>query len=136
MPAQGVDNFVPAAVDDVLAQLLEGDVDDVVVVEFLGRHFVAEFEPEAVQQIDFLGRQPRGVRTEIENMLLASGRVDFQGQLRVSAPAAPSQAKPAMRASSGTARQDDIPRAMVVDCRLCAARRMPSHFCVAGATAR
>jgi len=51
--AQRVNNLFPPAVHDILPKFLEGDVDDVVVMEFLGRDFVAEFEPDAVEQIDF-----------------------------------------------------------------------------------
>ncbi len=51
---------------------------DVVVMQLLGRDFIAEFEPDAVEQIDFLGRQPRGVRTKIENFFLAVRRVNFE----------------------------------------------------------
>jgi hypothetical protein len=76
--AQRADDFFPAAVHDIFAKLLEGDVHDVVVVEFLGRDLAAEFEPDAVKQIDFLGGQPRSVRTEIENFFLAVRRVNFQ----------------------------------------------------------
>ncbi len=54
--AQGADYFFSPAVDDILLKFLEGDVHDVVVMEFLGRDFVAEFEPDAVEQIDFLVR--------------------------------------------------------------------------------
>jgi hypothetical protein len=53
---QRADNFLPPAVDDILLKFFECDVHDVVVMQFLGRDFVAEFEPEAVEQIDFFGR--------------------------------------------------------------------------------
>src|SRR5271169_6763115 len=69
--AQRADDFFPAAVYDIFAELIEGDVHDIVVMELLGRDFVAEFEPDAVEQIDFLGGQPRGVRTKVENLFLA-----------------------------------------------------------------
>ena len=48
-------NLFPPAVHDILAQFFERDVHDVVMMQFLGRDFVAEFEPEAVEQVDFLG---------------------------------------------------------------------------------
>jgi hypothetical protein len=69
--AQRTDDLFPAAVQDIFLKFLEGDVHNVVVMELLGRDFVAEFEPDAVEQIDFLGRKPRGVRTKIENFFLA-----------------------------------------------------------------
>lgn len=54
VPAQRIDNLLPLAVMDALAKFLERDVHDVVVMEFLGREFAAEFEPDTVEQIDFL----------------------------------------------------------------------------------
>ena len=76
--AQRADNLLPPAVDDILLKFLESDVHDVVMMEFLGRDFVAELEPDAVKQIDFLGCEPRGVRTKIENFFLAVRRVNFK----------------------------------------------------------
>ena len=76
--AQRRDDLLPPAVHDISAEFLERDVDDVVVMELLGRDFVAEFEPEAVEQVDFFRRQPRGVRTEIEYFFLAIGRINFE----------------------------------------------------------
>jgi hypothetical protein len=75
---QRADYLFPAAVEDIFLKLLEGDVHDVVVMEFLGRDFVAEFKPDAVEQIDFLGGKPWGVRTKIENFFLAIRRVNFE----------------------------------------------------------
>jgi hypothetical protein len=40
---QRADNLFPPAVHDILLKFLEGDVHDVVVMEFLGRDFVTEF---------------------------------------------------------------------------------------------
>jgi hypothetical protein len=78
VPAQRIDNLFPLAVYDILAKFLERDVHDVMVVEFIGRDFVAEFEPEVMEQIDFLRRKPRRVRTKIENFFLAVRRVNFE----------------------------------------------------------
>ena len=71
-------NLLTPAVHDIPAEFLERDVHDIVVVELLGRDFVAEFEPEAVKQIDFFQGEPWGVWTKIENFFLAIGRVNFQ----------------------------------------------------------
>ena len=66
-----VDNFLPLAVPDILVKFLEGNVNDVVMMKFFGRDFIAEFQPDSVEQIDFLAGQARCVRTEIKDMLLA-----------------------------------------------------------------
>ncbi len=50
------DDLFPPAVHDILVQFFERDVHDVVVMQFLGRDFVAELEPDAVEQVDFLVR--------------------------------------------------------------------------------
>ena len=76
--AQRVDNFLAPAVQDIPAQFLERDVNDVVMMQFFGRDFVAELEPDAVQQVDFLGCQPRGVRAKIKNFFLAVRRINFE----------------------------------------------------------
>jgi hypothetical protein len=52
--AQRLDNLVPAAIMNIPAQLFERNVHDIVVVEFLRRDFIAELEPDPVQQVDFL----------------------------------------------------------------------------------
>jgi hypothetical protein len=72
------DDLLTPAVHDIPAEFFERDVDDIVVVEFLGRDLVAEFEPDAMEQIDFFRGEPWGVWTKIENFFLAIGRVNFQ----------------------------------------------------------
>ena len=54
--AQRGDDLLPPAIYDIPAEFLECDVHDVVVMELLGRDFIAQFEPDAVKQIDFFGR--------------------------------------------------------------------------------
>jgi hypothetical protein len=49
MLTQSADDLFPTAVDDILLKFLERNVHDVVVMEFLGRNFVAEFEPDTVE---------------------------------------------------------------------------------------
>ena len=53
--AERVDDFLPAAIVDIFTEFLERDVHDVVVMSF-PRDFVAQFQPNTVEQIDFLGR--------------------------------------------------------------------------------
>ncbi len=49
-------------------------MDDVVVVDLFTGELLAHFEPDSVQQVDFLRRQARSVRAEIEDLLLAGRR--------------------------------------------------------------
>ena len=56
-------------------------MNDIVMMKFFRRDFIAEFEPDAVEQVDFFVCQPRSVRTQIKYMLLAARRVDFERQL-------------------------------------------------------
>src|SRR5260370_41848380 len=80
--AKRVDDFLPAAVVDIFAEFLERDVHDIVVMKFFRRDFIAELEPNAVEQIDFLICQPRSMRTQIKYMFLSRGRVYLDRQLR------------------------------------------------------
>src|SRR5258706_8308480 len=80
--AKRVDEFLPAAIVDIFAEFLERDVYDVVVMKFFRRDFVAEFEPNTVEKIDFLGCQPRSMRTQIKYVFLPRRRVNFERQLR------------------------------------------------------
>ena len=75
---ESVDDLLPPAVLDVPAEFLESDMNDIVMMKFFRRDFIAEFEPDAVEQVDFFVGQPRSVRTQIKYMLLASWRVDFE----------------------------------------------------------
>ena len=45
---QCADDFFPPSVDDLFLKFFKSDMYNVVVVEFLGGDFVAEFEPEAM----------------------------------------------------------------------------------------
>ncbi len=49
---------------------IEGKMDDVVVMNLFGGNIVTELKPNAVQEIDFLGRKARSMGTEIKNMFL------------------------------------------------------------------
>ena len=56
-------------------------MNDVVVVDFLGGKLGTEAQPEAVQQIDFLGRQVRCVRAKVEDFLLPIGGTDLKREM-------------------------------------------------------
>src|SRR5437867_12981208 len=52
------------------------------MVDFVWCNFVAEFEPDAMQQIDFLRREMRSVWPEIEDLVLSGRKIELKGQLR------------------------------------------------------
>ena len=78
---QPADDFLLLAISHLLQELVEGEMNHVVMVQFFGRHSAAEFEPDAVQEVDFLGGEVRRMGTEIENVLLAARGVNLEGQL-------------------------------------------------------
>jgi len=57
--AQAIENLlvVPSAIINFTLQFVESEVDNVVVVQLLRAQCVAEFEPDAVQEVDFFWRQ-------------------------------------------------------------------------------
>ena len=79
---QSVDDLLSPAIVDLPAEFLESDVNHVVMMEFFRRDFIAEFEPDAVEQVNFLGGQVRSVWTQIEYVFLPGRRVDFERQVR------------------------------------------------------
>src|SRR5437879_2991120 len=53
------------------------------MVQFLRRHILAEFEPQAVQKVDFLRGEMRSMRPKVEDVFLPIWRMDLQRQLRL-----------------------------------------------------
>src|ERR1700681_3891696 len=78
MLAQSADDFLPAALLNLMAELIECVVNNVVMMKYFRREFAAEFKPDAVQQVDFLGGKLWRVWTEIKNIELPAWRIDFQ----------------------------------------------------------
>src|SRR2546422_868000 len=70
------------AVARVAVKFIESEMDDIVVMNFLGSHIVTKFKPNTVEQVDFFGRKTGRMRTEIKNMLLPTWEENFQHQLR------------------------------------------------------
>src|SRR5919197_250618 len=68
MPPQPAQNFLPPAVAKLLLEFFWGDIS-------------AEFKPNLVQKVDFLGREARSMRAQIEDVLLPVGKIDLQHQL-------------------------------------------------------
>ena len=57
-------------------------MNDIVMVDFFRRHFAAQFQPDAMQEIDLLRRQVRSVRTEIKDLVLPGRKIELKRQLR------------------------------------------------------
>ena len=57
-------------------EFVQSEVDYVVVMDLQGRNVITEFQPNAVQQVDFLGREVRRVRAQVEDVLLSAREVD------------------------------------------------------------
>ncbi len=83
MLTQPVHHAIMLIIVHLLLQFLEGKVDDIVVVNFLRRDVITELKPDSVEQINFLRRQMRRVRTEIEDVLAAARGIDYQRELRL-----------------------------------------------------
>lgn len=71
MLPQPLEHRIALALSDFAFDFREREMDDVVMVELFTRQFGAEFQPHFVEQINFLRRQPRRMRPQIENLFLA-----------------------------------------------------------------
>ena len=60
--AQALQHVVVLPVGDFAFNFGEGKVHDVMMVNFGARKLFAELQPHTMQQLDFVGREPRGVR--------------------------------------------------------------------------
>jgi hypothetical protein len=90
------EDFHPLAVGEFLSEFVEGEVYDVVVMQLCWGDLTTEFQPDAMQEIDFLRSKVRRMGTQIEDLFLAVGRVDFEGQVRLGVRQVfPSQARAA-----------------------------------------
>lgn len=75
------EDFFSLAICYLLSEFTQGEVHHVVVMQLFRGDFTTEFQPDAMQEIDFLGSKARRMGTQIEDMFLAVRRVDFEGQL-------------------------------------------------------
>ena len=80
--SEALEDGVALAFGDFALDLIEGEVDDIVVMDFGAGELIAQFEPYVVKQIDFLRRQPWRMRTQVKNLFLAGGREDFERNAR------------------------------------------------------
>src|SRR5579875_2419490 len=58
-------------------------MNDVVVVDFLRGQFFAEFKPDLVQEINLFGRQAWRMRSQVGNVLVPGGCVNFNNERRL-----------------------------------------------------
>ena len=88
MPPQRGENIGAPGLVQLLPQFFEREMDDVVVVQFLGCHFCAQLEPDAMKEVGLLRRQMGRMRAEIEDVLLTGWKVDAEGEsgLRIRQP--------------------------------------------------
>lgn len=82
MLAETLEDGFALTFGDFALEFRESEMNDVVMVDFLAFQFVTESQPYIVEKIDFLGREVGRVRTEIENMLVATGSDDVEGEAR------------------------------------------------------
>lgn len=76
MVVQSAHNFIPLGITEFILQFFKSEVHYVMVVDFFGGNIIAQFEPDAVEKVDFLRCQVRGVRPEIEHMLLPTREIN------------------------------------------------------------
>ena len=81
--AQPVEDFLALRIAELVPEFFQREMDDVVVMNLLGRNVAAELQPDAVQQIDLLRREVRRMRAQIENVFLAAGEIDLEGSVAV-----------------------------------------------------
>lgn len=73
MEAQPLENLTLTSVRQFVAQFIQCEMDDIVVMNFIRSEFSAEPQPEAMQKIDFIGRQVGSMRSQVENFFLSIG---------------------------------------------------------------
>ena len=81
MFTQPVKNFFPFGIAKFLPKFIEREVDDVVVMNLLRGYVIAKFKPNAVEQVNLLGREVRCMRPEIKDMLLTAREENLECQL-------------------------------------------------------
>src|ERR1700730_4898144 len=81
MVLQPPNDFGPGGIAQLVPKLLESKMDDIVVMQLLRSHVLANVKPQAVQEIDLAPRESRSVGAQIEDMFLPARKVDFESQL-------------------------------------------------------
>jgi hypothetical protein len=70
MIAKPLQNVPALSTGDFALHFRQREMNDVVMMNLLAGKMIAQFQPDPVEQVDFLGRQPGGVRTQIEHLFL------------------------------------------------------------------
>src|SRR6266849_9708831 len=78
--AQPAKDLVPLGIAELLPKFGQSKVDHVVMMNLLRGNVIAQFKPNPVQQISLLGREPRRMGTQVENVFLSAGKINFQRQ--------------------------------------------------------
>lgn len=81
MLTQLAEDVFPLRIAELLPKFIECEVDDVVVMNLLRGHIAAEFKPNAVQEINLIGRKTWRMGPQIKNMLLATRKKNLKRQL-------------------------------------------------------
>ena len=81
VPAQSFHHFLLAAFLDFSLNLFQREVDDVVMMEFEWHEPLAEPQPEAMDQVDLVGREIRRVRTQNLIDLVSIEQMNFEVEL-------------------------------------------------------
>ena len=76
-------HLFPLGITEFSTKEFESEVHHVVVVDLFRRDVIAEFKPDSVQEINFLGCEMGSVRPQIKNLFLTGGRVHHECQLRL-----------------------------------------------------
>ncbi len=83
MRTQAIDDDVFVSLVHLFLHFFQGEVNDVVMVDLLGRDGIAETQPKPVEKIHFVGREVRRVRSEDFVKLVSVRQMDFEVELRL-----------------------------------------------------
>src|SRR5437870_11582233 len=76
------DDLFALRVCHLALQHFEGEVDNVMMMDFAGSDFITQLEPHAVQKIDLFRREMRSMRTKVEDLILSARKIELKSQLR------------------------------------------------------
>src|SRR5262245_42310607 len=78
MPPQSVYDFASLGIIDVVLQLFQREMDHVMMMDFVRRNLVTEFEPDSVQEVDLFRREVGCMRSEIKDLVLPSRKIELK----------------------------------------------------------
>src|ERR1051326_5065889 len=74
-------DFLPLGIRQSFLELFQREVDYVVMVNLIGSDFIAELEPDTMQQLDLLRHEVGRMRPEIKDQILPGGKIELHGDL-------------------------------------------------------